>query len=183
MYNYEKVKEGMKLVLEGIGEDVNREGLVETPDRIARMYADIFSSIDKDGDEILSKQFEIDNNNIVVEKNITFFSMCEHHLLPFFGQVDIAYIPNGKVVGLSKLARIVDFYSKKPQIQERFTDEIALAIMRCVNAEGVLVKVEAEHMCMTMRGIKSMGSKAVTLSAQGALKDSNGYRSEVLSLL
>lgn len=183
MYNYDKVKEGIKLIIEGIGDDVNREGLLETPDRIARMYAEIFSSIDKEADDILAKQFEIENNNIVIEKDITFHSMCEHHLLPFWGKVHIAYIPNGKVVGLSKLARTVEFYSKKPQIQERFTDEIAQAIMRCVNAEGVLVKVEAEHMCMSMRGVKNVGSKAVTISAHGNLKTNNEYRNEILNLL
>ena len=147
------------------------------------MYEDIFSSINKDGDEILAKQFQVDNKNLVIEKNITFYSMCEHHLLPFWGEVSIAYIPKDKVVGLSKLARTVEFYSKKPQIQERFTDEIASAILRCVNAEGVLVKVEAEHMCMAMRGIKNVGSKAVTISAYGELKNNNEYRKEVLSLL
>ena len=115
----EKILEGARLILEGIGEDINREGLLETPDRMARMYEEIFGGIGKDAKEILSKTFEVDNDDLVIEKDITFFSMCEHHLVPFYGKAHIAYIPNGRVAGLSKLARTVEIYSKKPQLQER----------------------------------------------------------------
>ena len=126
----EKIMEGVKLILEGVGEDVTREGLIETPDRIARMYMEIFEGLGKDASEILSKTFRVEDNDLVIEKDINFFSMCEHHLVPFFGKAHVAYIPKGKVVGLSKLARTVDLYAKKPQLQERLTTEIADALMK-----------------------------------------------------
>ncbi|MBE6071026.1 MAG: GTP cyclohydrolase I FolE [Clostridium butyricum] len=183
MINKEMIHEGVKLILQGIGEDINREGLIETPDRIARMYEEIFSGIGKNADEILRKTFTIDENNLVIEKDITFYSMCEHHLVPFYGKANIAYIPNGKVVGLSKLARTVELYSKKPQLQERLTNEIANAIMENLNAQGVMVSVEAEHMCMTMRGVKKTGAKTFTLSYKGIFEEDSERRKEVLSLL
>ena len=131
----EKIMEGVKLILEGVGEDVTREGLIETPDRIARMYMEIFEGLGKDASEILSKTFRVEDNDLVIEKDINFFSMCEHHLVPFFGKAHVAYIPKGKVVGLSKLARTVDLYAKKPQLQERLTTEIADALMKYLDAE------------------------------------------------
>ena len=152
----EKIMEGVKLILEGVGEDVTREGLIETPDRIARMYMEIFEGLGKDASEILSKTFSVEDNDLVIEKDINFFSMCEHHLVPFFGKAHVAYIPKGKVVGLSKLARTVDLYAKKPQLQERLTTEIADALMKYLDAEGAMVVIEAEHTCMTMRGVKKM---------------------------
>lgn len=181
--NKEKIREGVKLILEGIGEDINREGLIETPDRIARMYEEIFSGIGQNAEEILSKTFTIDEDNLVIEKDITFYSMCEHHLVPFYGKANIAYIPSGQVVGLSKLARTVELYSKKPQLQERLTTEIANAIMENLNAKAVMVTIEAEHMCMTMRGVKKPGAKTVTLSYKGRFEDDLGLRKEVLSFL
>ena len=147
--NKEKIMEGVKLILEGIGEDVNREGLLETPDRIARMYMEIFEGIGQDAEEILSKTFKVESNDLVLEKDITFYSMCEHHLVPFFGKAHIAYIPNGRVAGLSKLARTVEIYAKKPQLQERSTTEVADAIMKYLDAKGVMVVIEGEHTCMT----------------------------------
>ena len=167
----EKIIAGAKLILEGIGEDLEREGLVETPERIARMYEEVFSGLGKDAEEILSKTFEVENNDLVIEKDITYFSMCEHHIIPFYGKAHIAYIPRGRVAGLSKLARTVELYAKKPQLQERLSSEIADAIMKYLDAEGVMVVVEGEHMCMTMRGIKKPGTKTVTVMARGSFEN------------
>ena len=183
MINKDKVKEGVKIILEAIGENPSREGLVETPDRIARMYEEIFCGLGKDAKEHLKKTFKIDNDDIVLEKDIMFYSMCEHHLVPFYGKAHIAYISNGKVVGLSKLARTVEVYAKKPQLQERLTSEIADAIMECLGASGVMVVIEAEHMCMTMRGVKKPGTKTVTTTYRGVFKDDYELRKEVISLI
>ncbi|MBP5197981.1 MAG: GTP cyclohydrolase I FolE [Lachnospiraceae bacterium] len=172
MVDQEKIKEAVKLMLEGIGEDPEREGLLETPDRIARMYAEIFAGMDEDPAEHLSKTFTVENNDIVIEKDIVFYSMCEHHMLPFYGKAHIAYIPNGKVAGLSKLARTVEVYAKRLQIQEQMTGQIATAIMDELGAKGVMVMLEAEHMCMTMRGVKKPGSKTVTVATRGEFTDS-----------
>ena len=179
----EKIMEGVKLILEGVGEDVTREGLIETPDRIARMYMEIFEGLGKDASEILSKTFSVEDNDLVIEKDITFFSMCEHHLVPFYGKAHIAYIPNGRVAGLSKLARCVEVYAKKPQLQERLTAEVADAIMKYLGAKGVMVVIEAEHMCMTMRGVKKPGTKTVTTTYRGCFKEDKNLRKEVLSLI
>lgn len=183
MVNKEKVREGVKLILEAIGEDVNREGLVETPDRIARMYEEIFSGINKEAKEHLQKTFKVDSDDLVLEKDITFYSMCEHHLVPFYGKVHIAYIPNGRVAGLSKLARTVEVYAKKPQLQERLTKEIADAIMKYLDAKGVMVVIEAEHMCMTMRGVKKPGSKTITSAVRGIFEKDIAARAEAMSLI
>ncbi len=167
MVNKEKIEEAVKLLLEGIGEDVNREGLKETPARIARMYEEIFSGMDESSEIFLAKRFHVENNDVVMEKDIVFYSMCEHHLLPFYGKAHVAYIPNGEVVGLSKLARTVETFAKRPQLQERMTNQIADAIMEQLGAKGVMVMLEAEHMCMTMRGIKKPGSRTVTCVKRG----------------
>lgn len=179
----EKILEGARLILEGIGEDVNREGLLETPDRIARMYEEIFQGIGKTAEEHLSKTFKVDNNDLVLEKDITFYSMCEHHLVPFYGKAHIAYIPKGRVAGLSKLARTVETYAKKPQLQEQLTAEIADAIMKYLDAEGVMVIIEAEHMCMTMRGVKKPGTKTMTTTYRGCFSKNKDLRNEVFYLL
>ncbi|WP_302654512.1 GTP cyclohydrolase I FolE [uncultured Clostridium sp.] len=179
----EKIIAGAKLILEGIGEDLEREGLVETPERIARMYEEVFSGLGKDAEEILSKTFEVENNDLVIEKDITYFSMCEHHIIPFYGKAHIAYIPRGRVAGLSKLARTVELYAKKPQLQERLSSEIADAIMKYLDAEGVMVVVEGEHMCMTMRGVKKPDTKTVTTSYRGIFKEDATLRREVMMLL
>lgn len=171
MINSEKIKEAIKMLLEGIGEDPNREGLIETPERIAKMYGEIYGGMDDDVEEYLSKQFRVDDNEMIVEKDITFYSTCEHHLLPFYGKAHIAYIPDGKVVGLSKLARTVETFARRAQIQERMTTQIADAIMEHLKPKGVMVMIEAEHMCMTMRGIKKPGSQTVTTVMRGAFKD------------
>lgn len=172
MVNKDKIIEGIKLILEGIGEDCNREGLRETPDRIARMYEEIFAGMDEDVSLHLQKRFHVEDNQMVLEKDIPFYSMCEHHLLPFFGNVHIAYVPNGEVLGLSKLARCVDVFAKRPQLQERMTAQIADAIMKELSPKGVMVMIEAkEHMCMTMRGVKKPGSKTVTSVARGCFEN------------
>ncbi len=181
--NKEKIMEGVKLILEGVGEDVNREGLIETPDRIARMYMEIFEGIGKNAEEVLSKTFSVENNDLVLEKDITFFSMCEHHLVPFFGKAHIAYIPKGKVAGLSKLARTVEIYAKKPQLQERLTTEIADALMKYLDAEGAMVVIEAEHTCMTMRGVKKPGAKTVTTTYRGVFREDIELRREVMNFI
>lgn len=168
MIDREKIKKGVELILEGIGEDKNREGLIETPDRIARMYEEIFAGMEQDAKEHLSKTFHVDNSEMVVEKDITFFSTCEHHFMPFYGKAHVAYIPDGKVVGISKLARTVEVYARRPQIQEQLTSQVADALMEHLNPKGVIVMMEAEHMCMSMRGIKKVGSKTVTYAARGA---------------
>uniref|UniRef100_UPI0040560711 GTP cyclohydrolase I FolE n=1 Tax=Agathobacter sp. TaxID=2021311 RepID=UPI0040560711 len=171
MVDKKKIEEGVRLILEGIGEDINREGLKDTPDRIARMYEEIFAGMGQDAKEPLSKTFRADNEEMVIEKDIVFYSTCEHHFMPFYGKAHVAYIPNGKVVGLSKLARTVEVFAKRPQIQEQLTTQIADALMEYLNPKGVMVMMEAEHMCMTMRGIKKPGSKTVTFAMRGAFEE------------
>ena len=179
----DKIEQGVRLILEGIGEDVEREGLAGTPGRISRMYEEIFAGLTETPEDYLKTTFTVDNNEMVIEKDITFYSMCEHHLLPFYGKAHVAYIPDGRVVGLSKLARTVDIIGKKPQIQERMTAEIADAIMQYLKPKGALVMIEAEHMCMTMRGIKKPGSKTVTMVARGEFENNKDLRDEFFALL
>ena len=183
MVNQDLIKQAVKLLLEGIGEDAEREGLLETPDRIARMYSEIFSGMEEDAGEHLSKVFSVDNNEIVLEKDIVFYSMCEHHMMPFYGLAHVAYIPNGKVVGLSKLARTVEVYAKRLQIQERMTGQIADAIMKELKPQGAMVVLEAEHMCMTMRGVKKPGSKTVSIAARGVFVTEPALQDKFLQLL
>lgn len=171
MIDHEKVKEGVRLLLEGIGEDVTREGLVETPDRIARMYEEIYGGMEEDASEHLKKRFHVDNDAMVLEKDITFYSTCEHHLLPFYGKAHIAYIPNSEVVGLSKLARTVEVFARRLQLQEQLTGQIADALEKELNPKGIMVMIEAEHMCMTMRGIKKPGSQTVTIVKRGIFEN------------
>ena len=174
MVDREKVERAVRLLLEGIGEDVTREGLVETPARIARMYEEICSGMDEDAKEHLRKTFTVDNNEMVVEKDITFYSVCEHHFLPFYGKVHIGYIPDGKVVGLSKLARTVEVFARRAQIQEQLTEQIADAVMQSLQPKGVMVMIEAEHMCMTMRGVQKPGTQTMTYALKGEFeKDKN----------
>ena len=182
MFDREKIKKGVELILEGIGEDKTREGLVETPDRIARMYEEIFAGHEQDTKEILEKTFTVDNNEMVIEKDIVFYSTCEHHFMPFYGKAHVAYIPNGKVVGLSKLARTVEVYAKRPQIQEQLTGQVADALMEQLNPKGVIVMMEAEHMCMTMRGVKKPGSKTVTFAMRGAFEEDENLVNRFISM-
>ena len=167
----EKIRQAVRLYLEGIGEDPDREGLVDTPDRVARMCEEIFGGLGKTPEEHLQKQFSTGSSDMVVVKDITFYSTCEPHLLPFYGKVHIGYIPDGKVVGLSKLARTVEVYARRPQIQEQLTGQIADALMTYLAPKGAMVMIEAEHTCMTMRGIKKPGSKTVTIATRGNFVD------------
>jgi GTP cyclohydrolase I len=183
MIDQEKVKEAVRLLLKGIGEDTGREGLIETPDRIARMYGEICGGMEMDVKEILSKTFVTEKTEMVLEKDIVLYSMCEHHMLPFFGKVHIAYIPDGRIVGLSKLARCVEVYAKRLQLQERMTEQIAEAVMEHLSPKGVMVLTEAEHMCMTMRGIKKPGSKTVTYAVKGAFREDARLQESFFRLL
>lgn len=167
----EKIKQGVALILEGIGEDTSREGLLDTPDRIARMCEEIFGGLEQDAAEHFVKKFHATNNNMVLEKDITFYSVCEHHLLPFYGKAHVAYIPNDKVAGLSKVARTVEVFARRPQIQENMTAQIADALEEHLEPKGVMVLLEAEHMCMTMRGVQKPGTETVTTIVRGAFAD------------
>ena len=178
-----KIKEAVKLFLEGIGENPLREGLLETPDRVARMCEEIFGGLGNTPEQHLKKQFTSENSEMVLERDIQFYSTCEHHLLPFYGKVHIAYIPDGKVVGLSKLARTVEVFARRLQIQEQMTGQIADAIMNFLAPQGVMVMVEAEHMCMTMRGIRKPGSKTMTIACRGVFEEEERYRNQVFGLL
>ena len=183
MVDQKKIKEAVKLFLEGIGEDPTREGLIETPERIARMCTELFAGMEDTAAEHLAKTFSVANNEIVVEKDIVFYSICEHHLLPFYGKAHIAYVPDSKVVGLSKLARTVEVYAKRPQIQEQMTVQIADAVMEHLKPQGVMVMLEAEHMCMTMRGIKKPGSKTVTVAKKGCFVENAQLQNEFFRMI
>ena len=178
-----KIEQAVRLLLEGIGEVITREGLIDTPDRIARMCEEIYGGLGHEADQHLLKQFPVENNEIVLEKDITFYSMCEHHLMPFYGKAHLAYIPNGKVTGLSKLARTVKVYSRRPQIQERLTVQIADALERTLDPKGIMVMLEAEHTCMTMRGIKKPGSKTITTVTRGAFTEDKELQKMFLSMV
>ena len=157
--------------------------MLETPDRIARMYEEIFAGLYETAEEPLSKTFASDNHEMVIEKDIVFYSTCEHHFMPFFGKAHVAYIPNGKVVGLSKLARTVEVFAKRPQIQEQLTEQIADALMEYLKPQGAIVMMEAEHMCMTMRGIKKTGSKTVTFSMKGVFEEDEALVNRFMTLV
>lgn len=177
----ERAIKAVEELLLAMGEDINREGLKETPRRVADMFAELTSGNLQTASEHLSKTFNVSSGEMVIEKDIVFSSTCEHHLMPFFGKIAIAYIPNQKVVGLSKLARTVEVYAKRLQLQEQLTNQIAKAIMQNLAPKGVMVVCEAEHTCMTCRGVKKPGSKTVTYCVLGDFSQEN--KSEVLSLL
>ena len=179
----EKIEQGVRLILEGIGENPEREGLLDTPDRIARMYEEIFSGLGCDAKEPLSKTFTAQNNEMIIEKDIVFYSTCEHHFMPFYGKAHVAYIPDGKVVGLSKLARTVEVYAKRPQLQEQLTAQIADALMEYLKPQGAMVMIEAEHTCMTMRGVKKSGSKTVTFVCRGVFEDNEKLQNQFFTLV
>jgi GTP cyclohydrolase I len=180
-----KIEEGVKLILEGIGEDVNREGLLGTPERVADMYEEIFSGIDIDPREVLGPMFDEDHDEIILVRDIPFYSTCEHHLVPFVGKAHIAYAPNksGKIIGLSKLTRVLEIVARRPQVQERLTTIVADSIMEKLEPRGVIVIVEAEHLCMSMRGVKKPNTVTVTSAIRGLFKDNPASRAEVLALI
>ena len=183
MIDKEKVEQAVTLFLEAIGEDPNRPGLLETPDRIARMCQQLFGGLEQTAQVPLAKRFPVEGNNLVLEKDITFYSVCEHHFLPFYGKAHIAYVPNGEVVGLSKLARTVEVFARRPQLQEQLTHQIASAIMEELHPQGVMVMVEAEHMCMTMRGIKKPGTQTVTAAMLGCFEADTALQNRFFQLL
>ncbi|MCL5263781.1 MAG: GTP cyclohydrolase I FolE [Chloroflexi bacterium] len=179
----EKIQAALHDILVAIGEDPSREGLVGTPRRVSEMYADLFAGVEQDPLEVLSVGFEEGHQEMVVIKDIPFYSMCEHHLLPFFGVVHIGYIPNGRVVGISKLARVVEIFARRPQLQERLTTQIANSIVEGLEPKGVAVVIEAEHMCMIMRGVEKAGSKVMTSANRGVFRSNSITRSEFFSLV
>jgi GTP cyclohydrolase I len=178
------IEKAVRLIVGAIGDDINREGLRETPRRVADMYADIFDGIGREPEDII-KVFETEEHDeMVILKDIPFYSVCEHHLLPFLGKAHIAYIPKkNKLLGLSKLARVVELYAKRLQLQERLTSQIADTLMKTIEPLGVLVVVEAEHLCMTMRGVKKPGSKMVTSAIRGIFRKNESTRKEALELI
>lgn len=185
MFDEAKIRAAVALIIEAIGEDPQREGLVDTPNRVAEMYAELFMGINKEPREELSVAYEEGHREMVIVRDIPFYSMCEHHLLPFYGLAHVGYIPDvqGRVVGLSKLARVVEIVASRPQIQERMTGGIADAIMDGLAPSGVAVIVQAEHLCMTMRGVKKPGSNIITSAIRGAFLTNAASRAEFLSLV
>lgn len=180
-----KIEEGVRLILEGIGEDPEREGLLETPARVARMYEEVFAGLTEDPARHFETTFDEHHEGMVLVRDIPFYSMCEHHLVPFFGKAHVAYIPaaDGRVCGLSKLARLVEAFARRPQVQERLTTQIADTLIEQLDPQGVIVVMEAEHMCMSMRGVKKPGSKTITSAVRGAFEKSQATRAEALSLI
>ncbi len=180
----EAIAAAIRQILEAVGEDPEREGLAGTPVRVARLYAELFEGLRQDPAEILESVFtEDEHRELVMVKDIPFYSVCEHHLVPFHGQAHVAYIPNGRLTGLSKLARLVEAYAKRPQMQERLTSQIADTLWDTVEPLGVMVVIEAEHLCMSMRGVKKPGAKTTTSAVRGTLQTDPATRAEVLSLL
>ena len=184
MINKTKIEKAIKEILTAIGEDVNREGLKETPKRVAEMYADLFSGLHLDPAKELTLFQQGDHEEMVMVKDIPFYSICEHHLVPFVGKAHVVYIPTkGRITGLSKLIRVVEGYAKRPQVQERLTGEIADCLMSKLKPRGVLVVIEAEHLCMSMRGVKKPGTRAVTSAVRGVFRKDAKARAEALALI
>ena len=180
-----RIERAVREILLAIGEDPERDGLLATPHRVARMYEEVFAGIGEDPGEHLSVMFEADHEEMVMVKDIPVYSVCEHHLVPWFGRAHVAYIPNedGRITGLSKLARLVDGYSRRPQVQERLTSQVADRLESVLAPRGVLVVVEAEHLCMSMRGVRKPGALTVTSAVRGLMRDSAVTRSEAMSFI
>ncbi len=180
-----KIEQGVRLILEGVGEDPDREGLRKTPERVAKMYAECFAGLYADPAEYFETTFDEGHQEMVLVRDIPFYSMCEHHLAPFFGKAHVAYIPSadGRVCGLSKLARLVEAFAKRPQVQERLTSQIADTLVGQLHPQGALVVLEAEHLCMSMRGVKKPGSKTTTSAVRGSFRSNQATRAEALSLI
>ncbi|HEY6651711.1 MAG TPA: GTP cyclohydrolase I FolE [Actinomycetota bacterium] len=181
-FDHAKIEQGVRLLLDGMGEDPERAGLRETPSRVARMYQEIFAGIDVDAANVVTVVEGADFDELIMVRDIPLYSICEHHLLPFVGKAHVAYIPNKsqQITGLSKVARVVDILAKKPQVQERLTTEIAEAIERALSPRGVFVVIEAEHLCMTMRGVKKPGSLTVTSAVRGLFRTDARTRQEAM---
>lgn len=183
-FDHAKIEQAVTMILEAIGEDPTREGLMDTPKRVAKMYQEVFQGLNQDPKEHFATIFGEDHEELVLVKDIPFYSMCEHHLVPFFGKAHIGYIPRGgKVTGLSKLARAVEAVTRRPQLQERITSDVADSLVETLDPHGVIVVVEAEHMCMTMRGVKKPGSKTITSAVRGIFVDDAAARAEVLTFI
>jgi GTP cyclohydrolase IA len=180
-----RIAAAVREILLAIGEDPERDGLRNTPDRVSRMYAEIFAGIGVDPCEVLTTVFEAEHDEMVMVRDIAVASTCEHHLVPWIWQAHIGYIPSdtGEITGLSKLARVVDLYAKRPQVQERLTTQVADALEQCLKPRGVIVVVEAEHLCMSIRGVRKPGAKTVTSAVRGLFRDSPSTRSEAMSLI
>ena len=185
MMDTKKIEEGVRLILEGIGEDPDRQGLQKTPARVARMYEEICAGLYEDPRIHFETTFDEHHEEMVLVKDIPFYSICEHHLVPFFGHAHVGYIPakSGQICGISKLARLVDTFAKRPQVQERLTSQVANTLIEYLQPQGVIVVLEAEHLCMSMRGIKKPGSKTVTSAVRGIFERSVATRTEALSLM
>lgn len=181
----EKIIKGVEMILEAVGEDLTREGMIGTPERVANMYAELFGGLQKDPSKHLQTCFVEDGHDeIVLVKNVSFYSMCEHHLLPFYGKAHVAYLPDGgRIVGLSKLVRVIDTLSRRPQLQERLTGKVADIITEMLKPKGVVVVVEAEHLCMSIRGVSKPGSITVTSAVRGLFRNNASSRGEVFSLI
>lgn len=179
----DRIARAVREIIEALGEDPQREGLLETPRRIARMYADLFSGLYQDPVQILRGGFQESHKEMVILKNIPFYSLCEHHFLPFHGQAHVGYVPEGRIVGVSKIARTVDILARRPQMQERLTSQIADAIMEGLEPDGVAVVIEAEHLCLTMRGVQKPGTVMITSAIRGGFRRRGVTRSEFLSLV
>lgn len=181
----EKIEAGVRLILEGVGEDPNREGLLKTPARVARMYEECFAGLYQDPAIHFETTFDEHHEEMVLVRDIPFYSMCEHHLAPFFGKAHVAYIPaaDGRICGLSKLARLVDVFARRPQVQERLTSQVADTLMEQLNPQGAIVVMEAEHLCMSMRGVKKAGAKTTTSAVRGIFEKNHATRAEALSLI
>lgn len=181
--NVEKISNLFGQILEELGDDVKREGLKDTPNRVAQSYSEFFSGINQDEKEPLKKYFKSESNDVIIIKDIEFYSMCEHHFLPFYGKIDVAYIPKDRIAGFGDIIKCIEIVSKRPQIQERLGEKIADAIYETLECRGVYIKIEATHMCMTMRGVKKENSKIITTHLKGNYKDDSGLRTEVVNLL
>lgn len=178
-----RIEAAVREIIAAIGEDAGREGLVETPARVARMYAELFEGLRIDPTEYLRVGFEAGHDEMVILRDIPFYSVCEHHFMPFHGTAAVGYIPDGRVVGVSKLARLVEGYARRPQLQERLTSQVADALMDTLEPDGVAVVIAAEHLCMTQRGIKKPGSRMVTSATRGTFRKNEVTRAEFLSLV
>jgi GTP cyclohydrolase I len=179
----DRIANAVREIIAAIGEDGGREGLRETPERIGRMFAELFSGLGKDPLEPLRRGFQEDHKEMVILRGIPFYSLCEHHFLPFHGQAHVGYVPEGRIVGVSKLARVVDILARRPQMQERLTSQVADAIMEGLGPDGVAVVIEAEHLCMTMRGVQKPGTTMITSAIRGGFRRRGVTRSEFLSLV
>jgi GTP cyclohydrolase IA len=184
-FDYARIERAIREILLAIGEDPERNGLRDTPARVARAYAEQFSGLVQRPEDVLTTVFDADHDEMVLVRDIEMYSTCEHHLAPFFGHAHVGYIPNekGQITGLSKLARLVDVFARRPQVQERMTSQIADAMMNVLEPRGVIVVIEAEHLCMTMRGVRKPGAKTVTSAVRGIFLDSDRTRAEAMSLL